>query len=68
MYVCVCNAVTDRDIHEAVASGVDTLAELTRRTGCSDCCGSCADLAGEILAEARATRTRAFPLRLALAA
>ena len=68
MYVCVCNAVTDRDIHEAAASGVETLAELSRRTGCADCCGTCADLAGEILAEARAKHARVFPLRLAIAA
>ena len=68
MYVCICNAVTDRDIHEAAAAGVATLAELTQRTGCSDCCGTCSDLAGEILAEARAKHARAFPLRLAIAA
>lgn len=68
MYVCVCNAVTDRDIHEAAAAGVETLADLAMRTGCSDCCGTCADLAGEILAEARARHARAFPLHLAIAA
>ena len=68
MYVCVCNAVTDRDIHEAAAAGVETLSELAMRTGCSDCCGTCADLAVEILAEARARQARSFPLPLALAA
>ena len=45
MYVCICNAVTERTIREAAASGVRTLSELSRRTGCSDCCGTCADLA-----------------------
>ncbi|ANB19322.1 bacterioferritin-associated ferredoxin [Dokdonella koreensis] len=70
MYVCICNAVTDRQIRQAAADGVSSLAELSERTGCSDCCGTCAPLAGEILAEAlRATPARRdFPLPLALAA
>ncbi len=68
MYVCVCNAVTDRAIQAAAAQGVTTVEELTRRTGCGDCCGTCVDLAGEILAEARARPSRAFPLDLAIAA
>ncbi|MEO8011705.1 MAG: (2Fe-2S)-binding protein [Dokdonella sp.] len=68
MYVCVCNAITDHQIRAAAAQGVCTLEELARQTGCGDCCGSCSDLAGEILAEAGHRRTRAFPLELAVAA
>jgi bacterioferritin-associated ferredoxin len=67
MYVCICNAVTERTIREAAATGVRTLSELSRRTGCSDCCGSCADLASEILADAHRTRTLDLPL-IAIAA
>jgi bacterioferritin-associated ferredoxin len=62
MYVCVCHAVTDRAIREAAREGVSSLDELTRRTGCGDCCGSCTELAAEILDEARGAR--AFPLPL----
>ena len=68
MYVCVCNAITDKAIHAAAAQGVTTLEELTQRTGCGDCCGSCSDLAGEILAEAHARKARTFPLGMAIAA
>jgi len=68
MYVCICNAVTERAIREAAASGVRTLSELSRRTGCSDCCGSCSDLANEILADVhRSSRTLDLPL-IAIAA
>jgi bacterioferritin-associated ferredoxin len=67
MYVCLCNAVTERAIREAAASGVRTLSDLSRRTGCSDNCGSCADLASEILADAHRTRTLDLPL-IAIAA
>lgn len=68
MYVCVCNAVTDHAIRAAALQGVSTLEELSRHTGCGDCCGSCSDLASEILADANARHTRAFPLKLAVAA
>lgn len=64
MYVCICNAVTDRQIRQAADDGVCSMAELSRRTGCADCCGSCADLASEILDAA----VRRLPLPLATAA
>jgi bacterioferritin-associated ferredoxin len=67
MYVCICNAVTERAVREAAHSGVRTLAELSRRTGCADCCGSCADLASEILADTHRSRTLDLPL-IAIAA
>ncbi|HVV96057.1 MAG TPA: (2Fe-2S)-binding protein [Rhodanobacteraceae bacterium] len=67
MYVCICNAITERAIREAAADGVGSLAELTRRTGCGDCCGSCVDLAAEILADTHRSRTLDLPL-IAIAA
>jgi bacterioferritin-associated ferredoxin len=62
MYICICNAITERAIREAAADGVRTLAELAQRTGCGDCCGNCVDLAAEILAETRRSRTLDLPL------
>jgi len=52
MYVCVCNAVTENAIREAVDNGVCSLAELRLHTGCSMTCGTCQDLAEEVLADA----------------
>jgi bacterioferritin-associated ferredoxin len=52
MYVCICNAVTDQMIRAAAAEGVTSIADLRRATGCTGTCGSCADLAAELLAEA----------------
>jgi bacterioferritin-associated ferredoxin len=62
MYVCVCHAVTENMIRQAAADGVHSLGELTRRTGCAGGCGSCADLAEEVLREARALNRRPFRL------
>ena len=53
MYVCICNAVTDKMIRAAAADGAATLDDLQRMTGCATTCGSCADLAEEILHRTR---------------
>ena len=45
MYVCVCNAVRDRDIRAAVDDGVVTMRELQKRLGVSAVCGKCAPCA-----------------------
>lgn len=58
MYICLCHAVTDRQIHQAVAEGATSMRELRQRLGlCSSCgkCGPCAhQLLKEKLAEAKA--------------
>jgi bacterioferritin-associated ferredoxin len=64
MYVCICNAVTEKMIRQAAAEGVHSLGELTRRTGCSGDCGSCADLAEEVLRDAHRRKRTAFSLPL----
>lgn len=54
MYVCICNGVTQRDIREAADAGCRSVAELTMRTGCGANCGSCIEMAAEVLEQARA--------------
>ena len=54
MYVCVCNGVTDRDIRQAAQAGCGSMAELTMRTGCGACCGSCVEAAALELEQAQA--------------
>jgi bacterioferritin-associated ferredoxin len=62
MYVCVCNAVTESAVREAVEQGARTLTDLTFRTGCAATCGSCAEHAERVLFEARAARASIFPV------
>jgi len=54
VYVCICNGVTQRDIRDAAAAGCRSVAELTMRTGCGANCGSCIEMAAEVLEQARA--------------
>lgn len=54
MYVCVCQAVTDRQIREAAERGARTLKDLRRELGVTLDCGRCASCARDCLHEARA--------------
>lgn len=51
MYVCICNQVTDREIHGAARLGVSTLDELAETLGVGTCCGRCRDCAHQVLQE-----------------
>ena len=52
MYVCICNAVTDSDIRKAVDDGVRNFKQLNRATDCGDSCGTCKEMAVDILQQA----------------
>lgn len=49
MYVCVCNAVTERQIGEAVSKGAVTMRHLRQELGVSAECGRCAVCARDCL-------------------
>lgn len=51
MYVCVCNAITDRDIRHAIRSGATTVGQLKDQLQVSTACGSCADHVENCLGE-----------------
>ncbi len=57
MYVCLCKAVTDKEVIEAVDAGADTLEALGEQLGVGTGCGCCRDFTTELvderLAEAR---------------
>ncbi len=49
MFICVCNAITERQVQTAVAGGVVTMSELQGELGIASCCGCCAETAAEYL-------------------
>ena len=61
MYVCVCNAITDKQIRKAAESGTTDLWGLQAKLGVASGCGSCMEVASEILAEYRG-RARSKPV------
>lgn len=59
MFVCVCQAVTDREIHEAIDRGVDHVDQLEELCGVGSGCGSCRTMAQELI-EARLSEGQAY--------
>jgi bacterioferritin-associated ferredoxin len=49
MYVCVCNAITERQVRAAVDGGATSLDDLRYELGVATCCGCCAATASEYL-------------------
>ena len=50
MIVCVCKAVSERQIRVAVKGGASSLRDLTRDLGVGTCCGKCVPEAKSALA------------------
>lgn len=64
MYVCVCNAVTDRQIRRAVRNGIVTFERLQLELAVSTCCGRCEPFARQVLADAVAAQFPPLPTRV----
>jgi bacterioferritin-associated ferredoxin len=49
MYVCVCNAVTDREIVERVRRGARSLESIRIELGVASGCGQCVECASALI-------------------
>ena len=52
MYVCICRAITEKDIEKAVGEGICSLEKLSEVTSVSKDCGCCTDYAHQVLEKA----------------
>ncbi len=53
MYICLCNAITDKQIRRAAEAGVEDIRGLQRELGVAVSCGSCSEHALSIVRDAR---------------
>lgn len=60
MYVCVCNAVNERSIEQAVDNGVRSIKGLCLATRAGTCCGKCLPTAKQHLEKALEVREKAL--------
>jgi bacterioferritin-associated ferredoxin len=51
MYICICNAITEREVRECVRRGCCSMDELSVELGVGTSCGRCRTVATEILNE-----------------
>jgi len=49
MYICICHAVTDKDIQKAVSKGASSIAMLSELTLLGKECGCCTEEADRVL-------------------
>jgi bacterioferritin-associated ferredoxin len=56
MYICLCNAITDRDIVKAAEQGVSSSEDLAHQLGVGLGCGRCISCAKSVLSDALAQR------------
>ena len=57
MYVCICNAIADGSVKEAIADGNHSVASVYAACGVAPQCGTCGELIQEMI---DAHRTAAF--------
>lgn len=53
MYVCVCNAVTERQVHQAVKNGAKSIKHLKEQLNVGTECGRCVSCAKACMKEAQ---------------
>jgi len=51
MYICMCNALTDRDIRRAADQGHRTVTAAYCSLGAELCCGKCKPVAKKLITE-----------------
>lgn len=61
MYVCVCNAITDREVREAVSKGAKSLRQLRAALPLGSNCGRCIESVREIVADQAGQSTGRCP-------
>ena len=56
MYVCLCHAVSDTEIEQAVAEGSESLQDIQLHLGAATGCGSCVEHAQAVIDAALAAK------------
>jgi len=56
LYICICHAVTERQLKDCARSGARSLDDLAAQLGVGTGCGRCRECASGVLREVRAER------------
>jgi bacterioferritin-associated ferredoxin len=51
MYVCICRAVTEREVRAVIEAGAETVAAVTQACCAGDDCGACHGVIRELIEE-----------------
>ncbi len=53
MYVCICNALREREVGAAIRDGARTAGQVYRSLGCTPRCGKCVTTVRDLLGTGR---------------
>ena len=56
MYICICNAVTEKAVRECARNGACSLEQLSFELGVGSGCGRCRECASELLRDLHADK------------
>lgn len=59
MYVCLCKAITDKEVIEAIDAGANSTEALGDQLGVGTCCGCCRDFTSELI-DQRLAETQSY--------
>jgi bacterioferritin-associated ferredoxin len=59
LYICICNAVTEKAVRECARNGVCSVEELAYELGVGAGCGRCRECASELLRDMRVVEPHA---------
>lgn len=60
MYVCICNAVTEKHIQQAVDGGADSIRKVRSCLGVGNVCGKCVCHAQDVIKQSQQETTIAI--------
>ncbi|WP_082392986.1 (2Fe-2S)-binding protein [Nocardia arizonensis] len=61
MYVCICNAVSEGDVHNCVSAGACTVRQVKNACDWKPGCGSCTARLAEVIGRARLSTAASNP-------
>jgi bacterioferritin-associated ferredoxin len=61
LYLCICNAITERQVRETAQAGARSVDDLASALGLGAGCGRCRECAAALLKE---LKENSFPIRL----
>ena len=62
MYICLCRAVTDAQVKEAIDAGAQTVEAVTKACCAGDDCGACHGTIADLIEERRELPAKGLPV------
>jgi bacterioferritin-associated ferredoxin len=62
MYVCVCKAVTDKEVRAAIEGGAETVCQVTAACAAGGDCGACKGMIQDMIDETKGCSLRKLPV------